>query len=545
MTNSQAENAQDGQDAHADHGIAGHAAHATQGGHQTQVGQEIQAGQETQAGQEGHAGVGDQAGAGGHAGLTGLAADAAQGGYADPGAPGGAAARAEGQGSNPAQGLHHVQGDYRDQGPHSAQGDYRAEGSYPAHGDYRDQGFYPVQGGYAEAGYEGVGHTVQAGESGYSVQGGQGSRMGHEGPMEQGGSVGHGAFMGQGTPAGQAAPVGQGAPVGQEVPVGQGDPESQGVPEGMEAAEGTGATGNQGGSDVPAQDSHASAQGQDSSFDAGGGAGADAGAGPAPEDAGAGGASTGRLAQAVEAAEQALIEFEIAVETFRVEVENFSRLHHQRLGPMYARLDELDVQIAEAIAARTGDPEDVRKAREARASVLPMPDVEELFHGWMGSEGLYPEAEAMLNEQPVRPPQKVRPSEEARRVYRDLVRKAHPDLARDEAERDRRDAFIMRVNAAYGAGDEAALRELAREWEAGPAPREQRTGESEELYARLEWLAERKEMLAVIAAELEDSAIGAMIKMAPEDPDALLEEIAEKLLADVAEREAYLAQLVG
>ncbi len=41
-------------------------------------------------------------------------------------------------------------------------------------------------------------------------------------------------------------------------------------------------------------------------------------------------------------AEQALIEYEIAVETFRIEVENFSRLHHQKLGPMYARLDELD-----------------------------------------------------------------------------------------------------------------------------------------------------------------------------------------------------------
>lgn len=256
-------------------------------------------------------------------------------------------------------------------------------------------------------------------------------------------------------------------------------------------------------------------------------------------------AATRRLAQAVEAAEQALIEFEIAVETFRVEVENFSRLHHQRLGPMYARLDELDAQIAEAVAARTGDPEDVRKAHEARAAVLPMPDVEELFHGWVGSEGLYPEAQAMLNEQPVSPPQKVRPSEEARRIYRDLVRKAHPDLARDEAERARRDAFIVRVNAAYGAGDEAALSELAREWAAGPVPQEQRPSESEELYARLEWLAERKEMLAAMVTEMEQSAIGAMIKMAPDDPDALLNEIAEKLLADVAEREAYLAQLVG
>ncbi|WP_261956728.1 J domain-containing protein [Streptomyces nigrescens] len=254
---------------------------------------------------------------------------------------------------------------------------------------------------------------------------------------------------------------------------------------------------------------------------------------------------TRRLAKAVLAAEQALIEFEIAVETFRVEVENFSRLHHQRLGPMYARLDELDAQIAEAVAARTGDPEDIRKAREARASVLPMPEVEELFHGWMGSDGLFPEAQAMLTEQSVQPPQKVRPSEEVRKAYRELVRKAHPDLARDDAERARRDEFIARVNAAYGRGDESALQELAREWEAGPAPAEERLSESEELYARLEWLATRKELLAAVAAELEESAIGAMIKMAPEDPDRLLDEIAEKLLADVAEREAYLAQLVG
>ncbi|MET9294480.1 hypothetical protein [Streptomyces sp. NPDC003077] len=256
-------------------------------------------------------------------------------------------------------------------------------------------------------------------------------------------------------------------------------------------------------------------------------------------------AATRRLAQAVLAAEQALIEFEIAVETFRVEVDNFSRLHHQRLGPMYARLDELDARIAEAVAARTGDPDDIRRAREARAAVLPMPNVEELFHGWVGSEGLFPEAEAMLTEQQVRPPEKVRPSDQARRTYRDLVRKAHPDLAREEAERSRREAFIVRVNAAYASGNEAALRDLADEWEAGPAHRDQRPSESEELYARLEWLAERKEMLAGVAAELEGSAIGAMLKMAPDDPDALLNEIAEKLLADVAEREAYLAQLVG
>ncbi|MFF9196518.1 hypothetical protein ACF09L_15055 [Streptomyces sp. NPDC014779] len=270
-------------------------------------------------------------------------------------------------------------------------------------------------------------------------------------------------------------------------------------------------------------------------------------AGERPE-AGAEGGSAGerpeaRLDQAVRVAEQALIEFEIAVETFRVEVENFSRLHHQKLGPMYARLDELDARIAEARAARSGDPEDLRRAQEARAAVMPMPGVEELFHDWVDSDGLSPEAAAMLTDRPVQPPKRVRPSDEVRKLYRDLARQAHPDLARDEEERQRREEFITRVNAAYARGDEALLRELSAEWAAGPAP-EARLSPSEELYARLEWLAQRKEMLSLVARELEESAIGAMLRLAPDDPDRLLEEIAEQLLAQVSEREAELAALV-
>lgn len=85
------------------------------------------------------------------------------------------------------------------------------------------------------------------------------------------------------------------------------------------------------------------------------------------------------------------------------------------------------------------------------------------------------------------------------------------------------------------------LRELAEEWAAGPAPEAAVPGESEELYARLEWLARRKELLSLVAKELEESAIGSMLRMAPEDPDRLLEEIAEQLLAQVSEREAELA----
>ncbi|MEV7287831.1 hypothetical protein AB0O01_25210 [Streptomyces sp. NPDC093252] len=248
-----------------------------------------------------------------------------------------------------------------------------------------------------------------------------------------------------------------------------------------------------------------------------------------------------RLEKAVRAAEQALIEYEIAVETFRVEVDNFSRLHHQRLGPMYARLEELDAQIAEARAARSGTAEDLATARELRARVMPMPDVEELFHGWMDGEGLFPEAVAMLTDQPVRPPQRVRPSDGARRRYRELVRSAHPDLAQDEGERARREEFLTRVNAAYARGDETELAELAEEWAAGPRPQDLAPIGSEELYARLEWLARRKELLSAVAKELEESAIGSMLRLAPDDPDRLLDEIADQLIAEVARREADLA----
>ncbi|MFE9311434.1 hypothetical protein ACIQCF_03035 [Streptomyces sp. NPDC088353] len=252
-----------------------------------------------------------------------------------------------------------------------------------------------------------------------------------------------------------------------------------------------------------------------------------------------------RLERAVRAAEQALIDYEIAVETFRVEVENFARLHEQRLGPLYARLEELKALTAEARAARTGDPEDLRKAREARADLQPIPGVEELLNGWMDSNGLYPEAVAMLTDEPVRPPQRVRPSEEARRLYRELARKAHPDLAQEDDERKRREDFLTRVNAAYARGDEDQLRELGAEWAAGPKPKEQGPSRSEELYARLEWLARRKELLTVVAKGLEDGAIAGMLRLAPDDPDGLLDEIAEQLRKEVAEREAELAELLS
>lgn len=255
--------------------------------------------------------------------------------------------------------------------------------------------------------------------------------------------------------------------------------------------------------------------------------------------------ATDRLARAVRAAETALIEYEIAVDTFRIEVENFSRLHHQRLGPVYRRLDELEALIAEAVAARTRDPEDEKAARSARAAIAPMPGLEDLLGGWVQEDGLSAEALAMLNGEPVTPPKRVRAGEEARRIYRELVRRAHPDLSPDPEERVRREEFIVRVNRAYAEGDEKQLAALAEEWAAGPREEPGLLTRAEELYARLEWLAQRKEWLTQQVRELEESAIGSMLKLADDDPDGLLEEISQELHAQVARKEAELARITA
>ncbi len=54
---------------------------------------------------------------------------------------------------------------------------------------------------------------------------------------------------------------------------------------------------------------------------------------------------------------------------------------------------------------------------------------------------------------------------EARRLYRELAKRYHPDLARTDGDRERRQSVMLRVNAAYRDRDLVALRALSHEAE--------------------------------------------------------------------------------
>ncbi|MBB4947908.1 rhodanese-related sulfurtransferase [Kitasatospora gansuensis] len=247
-----------------------------------------------------------------------------------------------------------------------------------------------------------------------------------------------------------------------------------------------------------------------------------------------------QLEERVAATELAWLTLEVDVETLRVEIDNFALIHHQLLGPLYARLDELDALVAETVAARTGAPEDLRRAAEARQRVDELPDLDALF------DSLQNEPAAERPAEP-EPPRRVRPGKDAQRLYRELARRAHPDLTTDPAEQERRVAFIARVNEAYAHGDAKALAELTEEWSTAPeaAPAPEAPDRLDWLRQRLEWLTGKIGRLATEQVRLENTPMGELLRLAPQEPDRLLEELADQLLGQAAAKQAELERLLA
>jgi hypothetical protein len=59
-------------------------------------------------------------------------------------------------------------------------------------------------------------------------------------------------------------------------------------------------------------------------------------------------------------------------------------------------------------------------------------------------------------------------SDDAKRLFRQLARRIHPDLAADPEERERRTNLMVAANEAYEQGDTAALERLLEEWHRSP-----------------------------------------------------------------------------
>ncbi|MGA8034797.1 MAG: J domain-containing protein [Candidatus Acidiferrales bacterium] len=152
--------------------------------------------------------------------------------------------------------------------------------------------------------------------------------------------------------------------------------------------------------------------------------------------------------------EQAVIEAELAerelkAEHLRAELGAFERQYLHHVGSLYAELDDLKAQIAARKAADAPSDESARTvAAEARARAE--------------------ETKATAGEKGTVAPRGFETTPEMKRLYREVAKRVHPDLASETADRARRQVLMAEVNEAYESGDESKLTKILTGYECSP-----------------------------------------------------------------------------
>ena len=140
---------------------------------------------------------------------------------------------------------------------------------------------------------------------------------------------------------------------------------------------------------------------------------------------------------------------ELELETLKAETARFQHRYYQTVGRLYAKLDEIDAQVAKARAKQA--PGDAAAQRDALAAE---------------KRARKSAREAGLQETRPEPPPKV--TSEVQEAYRRAVKLIHPDLAATDEDRARRTELMKRLNLAYERGDLAAIEKIIGEYGEDP-----------------------------------------------------------------------------
>lgn len=144
-----------------------------------------------------------------------------------------------------------------------------------------------------------------------------------------------------------------------------------------------------------------------------------------------------------------LADRELKVEHLRAELGAFEKQYLHHVGSLYAELDELKAQIAaQKAAANPSDATAKAAANEARSRAE--------------------ETKATAGEKSDVAPRSFEATPEMKRLYREVAKRIHPDLASESEDRSRREVLMAEVNDAYESGDEAKLTRILTGYEHSP-----------------------------------------------------------------------------
>src|ERR1039457_2068171 len=149
----------------------------------------------------------------------------------------------------------------------------------------------------------------------------------------------------------------------------------------------------------------------------------------------------------LDAVKATLAERELELADLRGHLSAFEGRYLRQVGTLYAELDEWNAKIAERMAEEEGT-EDARTAAEQAR-----------MRAEESSTAAHGESAAV---------QGFTPSPELRSLFREVAKRVHPDLATDEADRQKREQLMAEANAAYQKGNAAALKRILEEYESSP-----------------------------------------------------------------------------
>jgi hypothetical protein len=145
-----------------------------------------------------------------------------------------------------------------------------------------------------------------------------------------------------------------------------------------------------------------------------------------------------------------LAERELEFATLRVELHAFEQHYLRIVGVKFAEIDDLEAQIAEVLNRLNPMDETARRrAVDARTRAA---------ESAATTDALEQQTPAV----------DFTPSDDLKRLYREIAKRVHPDLATDDVERAKRNQMMAAVNRAYAEGDETRLRAILNDWETSP-----------------------------------------------------------------------------
>jgi hypothetical protein len=190
--------------------------------------------------------------------------------------------------------------------------------------------------------------------------------------------------------------------------------------------------------------------------------------------------------------EAALRQRQLEAERVRGDLATFKASYRDKLGHLHEELEALEEAIAEA-------------------------ELGEISKRLAGATPGAPAGEAAS---PAAPPDSgpKYTTDAVRRLFRDVARTIHPDLAGDEMARERRHALMVEANRAYALGDEERLRLILEAWEQSPEAVQGDDPESTRLRLtrRIAQIEAQLEAYATELVALKDSAVWKLKEMVDE-----------------------------